>query len=115
MNSFGDERHVLATSCMGFSRSTSQVVSGSWDTYIKTFDPRTLTVVGKYPQLEQVFQMEVVDELVIASLAESHIAIWDLRNMLNPLSERTSNFTTYHPRCLAISPDKQVRRAHHKQ
>lgn len=80
------------------------IVSGSWDSTIKVWDPRTKECVATCPHPDRVYTMDLALNHLIVGTACRHVWIWDIRMMDEPEQRRESplNFQT---RCIKAFPD----------
>jgi len=93
--------------CVEFSADRTLVVTGSWDSTVRVWDPRIQgTSVGSFQAEEKVYTMSLKDELLVVGTAERKIIAWDVRNMTIPLQKRDS-LLKYQTRCLRVFPNKQ--------
>ncbi|CAG7728841.1 unnamed protein product [Allacma fusca] len=99
-------QHDDSVRCIEYSTEKNLVVSGSWDTNVKLWDPRSTTCTGSHSQNEQVYSMSLKDEMLIVGTSGRKIIVWDFRNMSAPLQQRDS-LLKYQTRCLRIFPNKQ--------
>lgn len=82
------------------------VVTGSWDSNVKLWDPRSSRCVGTHPQQERVYTMSMCGELLVVGTAGRKVLVWDLRNMNIPQQKRESSLK-YQTRCIRCFPNKQ--------
>jgi cell cycle arrest protein BUB3 len=92
---------------MEHSETDRVIVTGSWDASIMIWDERGLECVSNIPQVNEVFCMDVREELVIVGTANKLISIWDLRNTKSFIAERKSKLSAHQTRSVKIFPDKK--------
>ncbi|CAG7729619.1 unnamed protein product [Allacma fusca] len=99
--------HMNAVRCMEHSQNERVLVTGSWDASIRIWDSRNSSYVGTLPQVNEVFCMDVRDELVVVGTANKVISVWDLRNTKSFISEAKSELRSQQIRSIKIFPDKK--------
>jgi len=92
--------------CVEYWADKGTVITGSWDSSVRVFDPRVRACVGNYSTKDQVYTMSLKEEVLIVGTAGRKIIAWDLRNMATPVQQRDS-LLKYQTRCLRIFPNKQ--------
>ena len=90
----------------GLTKKSPQVVTGSWDSTVKTWDPRTSSCTGTYSQPDKVYTMSLAGEKLVVGTASRKVWVWDLRNMGFVQQKRESSLK-YQTRCLSCFPNKQ--------
>lgn len=123
--------HENAVRCIEFSSETNAIITGSWDSTIKLWDPRAVRCMGTYAQPDkvivdlgkcvrvptilyyysvlvsfQVFTMSLCGERLVVGTAGRRVYIWDLRNM-GYVQKRESSLK-FQTRCIRCFPNKQV-------
>jgi len=97
--------HDKAISCVKFNSTHGLVCSGSWDTTMKLWDPRSREkCIATIQQPERVYTMDVSGNRVIVGTAKRHVWIWDLRRTTEPEQRRESSLK-YQTRCIKAFPD----------
>ncbi|EEE67502.1 hypothetical protein OsJ_24938 [Oryza sativa Japonica Group] len=103
-------RHDAAVSCVEYSYSTGQVITGSWDKTIMCWDPRGVngtshhTLVGTHNQPERVYSLSVSGYNLVVATAGRHVNVYDLRSMSRPEQQRESPLR-YQTRCVQCYPN----------
>ena len=82
------------------------MVTGSWDSTVKTWDPRSSSCTGTYSQPDKVYTMSLAGEKLVVGTASRKVWVWDLRNMGFVQQKRESSLK-YQTRCLSCFPNKQ--------
>lgn len=103
-NSVG--QHDNAIRCVEFSNDVNAVITGSWDSTVKTWDPRTTSCTGTYNQPDKVYSMSLAGEKLVVGTASRKVWVWDLRNMSYVQQKRESSLK-FQTRCLSCFPNKQ--------
>ena len=97
--------HNEAIRCVHYCPSVNLVITGSWDKFIKLWDPRIPTCVSSYEQPDKVYTLDTCDEKLVVGCGSRKIKIWNLTNMSMPESRESSlKFQTRAIRCF---PNKQ--------
>ncbi|GAQ85259.1 Mitotic spindle checkpoint protein BUB3 [Klebsormidium nitens] len=100
--------HDLPVRCVEYSQATGQVVSGSWDKTVRTWDPRAppggQRAVGLYQVPDRVYSMSLVGHRLVVACAGRHVVLFDLRNMGQPEQTRESSLK-YQTRCVRCYPN----------
>jgi len=99
-------RHDDTIRCVEYWADKNVAITGSWDSTVRVWDPRSSTSVGVYYTNDQVFTMSQKDEVLVVGTGGRKIIAWDLRNMQSHLQKRDS-LLKYQSRCVRIFPDKQ--------
>lgn len=102
-------KHAAPVRCVEYSYASGQVISGSWDRTVKSWDPRCTsgkenTPLGTYVQPERVYSLSLVGNRLVVATAGRHINVYDLRNMSKPEQSRQSPLK-YQTRCVRCYPD----------
>ncbi|GFO41968.1 mitotic checkpoint protein bub3 [Plakobranchus ocellatus] len=98
--------HTAPIRCVEYAPDVNMVITGSWDSTIKLWDPRGPSAVGTFPQPNKVYTMSVCGESLIVGTAGRRVLVWDLRNMGYVQQRRESNLK-YQTRCIRSFPNKQ--------
>jgi cell cycle arrest protein BUB3 len=97
--------HEQAIKCVHYCQSLNLIITGSWDKYVKLWDPRAPRCVGAYEQPDKVYTLDTCDEKLVVGTANRRIRIWNLNNMSQVESRESSlKFQTRSIRCF---PNKQ--------
>lgn len=80
------------------------IVSGSWDSTIRFWDPRSGECVANCNQPERVFTMDKTPNHLIVGTASRHVWIWDIRRYDEPEQRRESPLRNQ-IRCIKAFPD----------
>jgi len=97
--------HEGAIKCVEFSAECGLVVTGSWDTTVKLWDPRAPGCQGAHSQPDKVYSLGVAGERLVVATAGRKVWVWDLRNMGMVQQKRESSLK-YQTRCLRCFPNK---------
>lgn len=89
-----------------YSDEVNCILTGSWDTSVKMWDPRSSRCIGNYTQPDKVFTMSLCGEKFVVGTAGRKVCIWDLRNMGYILQRRESSLK-FQTRCIKCFPNKQ--------
>lgn len=82
------------------------ILTGSWDTLVKMWDPRTNRCVGTFMQPDKVYTMGICGEKFVVGTKERKVLVWDLRNSGYVLQRRESSLK-YQTRCIKCFPNRQ--------
>ncbi|XKL64107.1 hypothetical protein PGB90_004193 [Kerria lacca] len=97
--------HDGAIRTIEHSLETNSIITGSWDSTIKLWDPRASRCVGTYGQPDKVFTMSLCGERLVVGTAGRRVYIWDLRSM-GYVQKRESSLK-FQTRCIRCFPNKQ--------
>lgn len=72
------QRYVQSASFELFDDSLilRQVVTGSWDSTVKTWDPRTSSCTGTYGQPDKVYAMSLAGEKLVVGTASRKVSLY---------------------------------------
>jgi cell cycle arrest protein BUB3 len=99
-------KHNEAIRCISYSPETNLIITGSWDKYVKFWDPRAQTFVGQYEQPDKVYTMDTSGMKLVVGTANRMIRIWNLGNMSMGPEVRESSLK-YQTRAIRCFPNKQ--------
>jgi len=103
----GNEGHDNAIRCVEYSADINAVVTGSWDSTVKFWDPRVSQgCTGTYSQPDKVYTMSLAGDKLVVGTANRKVWVWDLRNMAYVQQKRESSLK-FQTRCLSCFPNKQ--------
>jgi cell cycle arrest protein BUB3 len=97
--------HDGAIKCVEYSAECGLVVTGSWDSTVKIWDPRAPGCQGAHSQPDKVYSLGVAGEKLVVATAGRKVWVWDLRNMGMVQQKRESSLK-YQTRCLRCFPNK---------
>lgn len=68
------------------------LISGSWDTYLHLYDPRSSTPqTSKHQQPQKIYSLSTTGHTLVVAMAQRSIHLYDLRNMSEPWQRRESS------------------------
>ncbi|KAL7273194.1 mitotic spindle checkpoint protein Bub3 [Rhizina undulata] len=94
--------HEDSVSSICYNNETRSLISGSWDSTLRVYDPRASKEVGKYSQPHKIFSMSTIGNIVVVAMAARSVYLYDLRSMPEPWQRRESSlkFMTRTVRCM---------------
>lgn len=95
---FAVGNHDDAVRCVHLNTSRNIMTTGSWDKTVKTWDPRSKSVLV-LSQPDKVYSLTSVKDYLIVGTKDRRIWIWDLRNTNEPMQKRESSLK-YQTRCM---------------
>ncbi len=72
-----------------------QVVTGSWDSTVKTWDPRTSSCTGTYTQPDKVYSMSLAGEKLVVGTASRKVNLISLKQRCPTHSPHEANGTPF--------------------
>jgi cell cycle arrest protein BUB3 len=97
--------HEKPVRCLEHHSADSFLVSGSWDTNLKLWDPRSnQPLLGSYPQPNKIFAMAMHGDRIVVGTAARHVHVYDVRKMSEPQQRRESSLK-HQTRCIRTFPD----------
>lgn len=97
--------HNEAIKCVHYNVATNLIITGSWDKFIKLWDPRVPTCVGSYEQPDKVYTLDTIDERLVVGTNNRKIRIWNLTNM--GLAESRESSLKFQTRTIRCFPNRQ--------
>lgn len=98
--------HDAPIRCVEHSNEINAVVTGSWDSTVKLWDPRTQHCIGTHKQPEKVYTLSLCGERMVVGMNGRRVYVWDLRNM-GYVQQRRESSLKYQTRCIKCFPNKQ--------
>jgi len=98
--------HRAPIRCVEYCSDGNVIVTGSWDSSVKLWDPRSSSCVGTYTQSDRVYAMTVSGDKLVVGTAGRKVWIWDIRSMGQVQQKRESSLK-YQIRCIKSFPSKQ--------
>jgi len=84
--------HDNAISAVEHASNTGCFVTGSWDTHVKMWDPRSATpLVDSACTTKKIFAMSVSGQHIVVGTADRKVYIYDVRNISTLLQDRESS------------------------
>ncbi|XP_034235520.1 mitotic checkpoint protein BUB3 [Thrips palmi] len=99
--------HDSAIRAIEYASEVQGILTGSWDSTVKMWDPRQPRCVGTYNQPDKVYTMSVCGETFVVGTAGRKVIVWDLRNMCF-IQQRRDSSLKYQTRCIRCFPNKQA-------
>lgn len=98
--------HDAAVRCVEHCSEFNTIVTGSWDSTVKLWDPRSPGATGSFSQPDKVYTMGVCGDKLCVGTAGRRVLVWDLRNM-GYVQQRRESSLKYQTRCIRCFPNKQ--------
>ncbi|XP_060581923.1 mitotic checkpoint protein BUB3-like isoform X1 [Ruditapes philippinarum] len=98
--------HDAPIRCVEYCPDVNVVITGSWDSSVKLWDPRTPCSAGTFTQPDKVYTMSVCGDRLVVGTAGRRVLVWDLRNM-GYVQQRRESSLKYQTRCIRCFPNKQ--------
>lgn len=92
--------------CVEYCPEVNVIITGSWDSTVKLWDPRAPCAAGSFSQPDKVYTMSVCGDRLVVGTAGRRILVWDLRNM-GYVQQRRESSLKYQTRCIRCFPNKQ--------
>lgn len=83
--------HADALSCIEWSSTHNMLITGSWDTSVSTWDPRSNNRTNQIPTDQKVYSISTVDNRLVVATAGRHVLIYDIRNLSQWEQKRESS------------------------
>ncbi|XP_064465608.1 mitotic checkpoint protein BUB3-like [Ornithodoros turicata] len=99
-------KHKAPVRCIEYCQDINVVISGSWDSSVSLWDPRTPSSAGNFAQPERVYTMAVCGDKLVVGTALRKVLVWDLRNM-GYVQQRRESSLKYQTRCIRCFPNQQ--------
>ena len=87
-----------------FAPHANLILSGSWDSTLRLWDPRTAAAVATLSQPERVYALDCVGQKAVVATAGRKVWLWDLRQTSGPEQRRDSSLK-FQTRALRANPD----------
>lgn len=99
--------HDHGIRCVEFNMEGRWVITGSWDSTVKLWDPRSSTaLIATLPQTGKVFALAETGCRVVVGTSDRTVAIYDVRNMSTPEQTRESSLK-HQTRAIKVFPDQR--------
>ncbi|KAG1172399.1 hypothetical protein G6F70_006500 [Rhizopus microsporus] len=95
--------HGGGVRCVEWSSLTNCLYTGSWDTTLQLWDPRSQESQQKVVLPNKVFSMDLLNNTLAVAMADRHIHIYDTRNMKEPWQVRDTTLK-YMLKCIRLMP-----------
>lgn len=102
--------HTAAVRCVAYCPEVHCLLSGSWDSTVKWWDPRISTnsnALTSMMQPERVYTMTLAGTKLIVGTANRKVWVWDMRQPNRPEQQRDSSLK-FQTRCIrAFLPSRE--------
>ncbi|XP_066255727.1 mitotic checkpoint protein BUB3 [Euwallacea similis] len=98
--------HNNSIKCVVYCNEFNCILTGSWDEYVKIWDPRSSGPSGTYKQCDKVLSMDTCGEKLLVATAGRKVLVWDIRNMAYTLQKRETSLK-YQTRAIRAFPNGQ--------
>jgi len=97
--------HEKSVKCVNYNAAINAVITGSWDSCVSIWDPRTSKSVGTYPHKSKckVFTMDTNGNRLVVGYNQRQVQIFDVRQMATEQVRESSLMNQ--TRCIRCSPD----------
>ncbi|KAL0227494.1 hypothetical protein RCL1_003638 [Eukaryota sp. TZLM3-RCL] len=95
-------RHEQPISCVEYSESNGLYVTGSWDSSVKFWDPRTESCVLSVPTTAKVYAMAAMNNVLVVGMSDRKLALFDIRKQA--IFHTKPSPVRYQLRCIGSSP-----------
>jgi len=95
--------HDAPIRCVEYNPEVNVLVTGSWDSSIKVWDPRQTRETSQHNMNYKVYTMDMIENRIVVGTSKKQILVWDLRNMGQHLIKRDSSLK-YQTRCIRCFP-----------
>lgn len=84
--------HENSVKAICYNSETKSIISGSWDTFVHLYDPRSSTpLTTKQQQPHKIYSISTIGHTLVIAMAQRSIHLYDLRNMSEPWQRRESS------------------------
>lgn len=99
-------QHEQPIRCVEYCPDVNVIVTGSWDSTVKLWDPRAPCSAGSFSQPDKVYTLSLCGDKLVVGTAGRRVLVWDLRNM-GYVQQRRESSLKYQTRCIRCFPNKQ--------